>query len=343
LHRPPATGHRPPATGHRPPATGHRPPAIVPLVVAVILLTAAVFKTHQLTTEPLLRPGLLQSRWFLLAVIEYECLLAFWLISGLFPRTAWWASLGTFSLFAVVAVGKLVSGELSCGCFGRVPTSPWIALGIDVGAVLALAFHRCGPHDGRRGVAPEAVRRLHKGVMPRPTPRTFALAWAAAAFACGGMVWFGMLGESLANIGQRFGDVIVVEPDRMGGKSFDLAKYIDIGDELVEGRWLVLLYRPGCPECEALMRTLSRSGGSAARAESLAFVAVASVPLATNPDVSGIRWGRLDSRAEWGVVTPLVIEVAKNRVVRVFQESAVLRYRRCIDAEAAFEEAVGAS
>jgi hypothetical protein len=54
----------------------------------LVLLVAAVLKAHQLATEPVFGASLLESRWLLVAVVQYELFLAFWLLSGLFPRTA---------------------------------------------------------------------------------------------------------------------------------------------------------------------------------------------------------------------------------------------------------------
>ena len=101
---------------------------VVSVLLGLLLFTSAVLKTHQLATEPVRGTGLLESRWFVTAVVEYELLLSFWLFWGLFRRTAWWVSVGTFAGFAVVAAAKAVSGEASCGCFGRLPTSPWLAV-----------------------------------------------------------------------------------------------------------------------------------------------------------------------------------------------------------------------
>ena len=59
------------------------------LFLALLLLTAAGLKAHQLATGPLLGPGLLESRWFLVAVVEFELFFGLWLISGLFSFATW--------------------------------------------------------------------------------------------------------------------------------------------------------------------------------------------------------------------------------------------------------------
>ncbi len=79
-------------------------------------------------------------RWAkpLVAVVQYELFLGVWLLSGLFPRTAWWLAIGTFGLFAIVSGGKALVGDPTCACFGRVPTSPWLSLSINVSVILVL-------------------------------------------------------------------------------------------------------------------------------------------------------------------------------------------------------------
>lgn len=138
-----------------PPALWYRwwrftsPASSVRLGIALLLFAAAVLKTHQLSTEPLRGTGLLNSRAVLVAVVEYEVLLAFWLLSGLAPGAAWWVAATTFGLFAVVAASKGMAGESSCGCFGRVATSPWFSFWLDVSGLVALCSSRVPP--GRWG------------------------------------------------------------------------------------------------------------------------------------------------------------------------------------------------
>src|SRR5207247_2154564 len=44
--------------------------------------------------------------------------------------------------------------------------------------------------------------------------------------------------------------IVLLEPDKWVGKSAPLLKYIDIGNELAVGSWLVVLYHYDCPKCQ---------------------------------------------------------------------------------------------
>ena len=101
------------------------------LFLALLLLTAAGLKAHQLATGPLLGPGLLESRWFLVAVVEFELFFGLWLISGLFSFATWCAAIACFASFACIATWKMLSGESSCGCFCRVQVSPWYSAALE--------------------------------------------------------------------------------------------------------------------------------------------------------------------------------------------------------------------
>ncbi len=87
------------------------------LTVGLFLLLAAGLKAYDLATGPIQGAGILQSRWFLIGVVEFELLLGLWLLSGVFPAHAWAVSLGCFACFACVTLHKALSGETSCGCF----------------------------------------------------------------------------------------------------------------------------------------------------------------------------------------------------------------------------------
>ncbi|MBN2022776.1 MAG: hypothetical protein JW809_08260 [Pirellulales bacterium] len=111
------------------PATGYD---VVRALLGLLLLAAAVLKAHQLATEPVLGAGLLDSRWVLIATVEFELFFGLWLLAGLLPRLTWAAAIGCFVLFAGVSLHKALSGAASCGCFGRVEVNPWYTCTLDV-------------------------------------------------------------------------------------------------------------------------------------------------------------------------------------------------------------------
>src|SRR5438270_5056315 len=94
------------------------------------LLAAALLKTNQLFTDPGL--GLLYgSRWRDAALAEYELALALWLLSGFRLRSARRLALLTFTTFGAYALYLGVSGESSCGCFGKASVNPWWTVALD--------------------------------------------------------------------------------------------------------------------------------------------------------------------------------------------------------------------
>jgi hypothetical protein len=111
---------------------------VLRLALGALLVTAAVLKTHTLATAPLVGTGLLASRWFVLAVAQVELLVAFWLLAGIWPMSAWRSAIALFGVFGAVSLSKALAGEASCGCFGRVTVSPWLTTALNVGAVFAL-------------------------------------------------------------------------------------------------------------------------------------------------------------------------------------------------------------
>ena len=65
---------------------------------------------------------------------------------------------------------------------------------------------------------------------------------------------------TLSDAGEIIGDgkIVVLEPEKWIGKRFPLLDFIDTGDKLREGKWLVLLYHYGCPKCKEAIRDLPR-------------------------------------------------------------------------------------
>ncbi len=61
---------------------------VVRVALGLLLLTAAGLKGYQLATEPVAEDGLLTSRWFLIAVVEFELTFSLWLLSGSYPQWA---------------------------------------------------------------------------------------------------------------------------------------------------------------------------------------------------------------------------------------------------------------
>lgn len=281
---------------------------VVRVALAVILLMAAAMKCHQLATEPTLGSGLLNSRWFLMATVEFELFFGMWLLSGLLPRLTWVAALGCLLLFACVSLGKALSGTASCGCFGRVEVNPWYTFTLDVACVLALLRWR-----------PTGVTLIpSRAFLLRGT--VVILSWlmvGVPAAVAMGTYQPSLLGEDGIIVGDD--DLIILEPEKWIGKRFPLLDFIDIGHQLAEGQWLVLLYHRDCPKCQQVIQDLPRSTGEFSTDQ----IALIEMPPYDDSSVMLdhakriLRFGKLDNERGWFATTPALMVLKGGQVVAV--------------------------
>ena len=111
---------------------------LVRILAAAVLLIAAGLKCAQLSSEPVLGHSILDNRWLLMGLVEFELLFGFWLLANVTPRLNWLLLVGCFSAFTCVSLYKALSGYATCGCFGAVRISPWYSGTVDLAFVAAL-------------------------------------------------------------------------------------------------------------------------------------------------------------------------------------------------------------
>jgi len=308
---------------------------VLRVILGLILLTAAALKGHQLATEPLAERGLLTSRWFLIGVVEFELFFGLWLCCGLYARRTWEAALLCFAAFACVSLYKALSGEATCGCFGRVPVSPWYTLILDLAAVAALM---CFRPPRQKTISPLPPAGEGPGVRAFASPLPFPgegpgvrarLRWVFGLFVAaglpGGLAMATYRPAVLEDSGDIFGDseFVVLEPEGWVGKPFPLLKHIDIGDRLARGRWIVVLYHHDCPNCQdAVLRYehLAQELGHCPGVTRIALVEM--FPYAPPGDRvslagSSCSLGRLSNTKKWSLLTPTMLRVSERRVLAV--------------------------
>ncbi len=283
------------------------------IFLAVLLLTAAALKGHQLATERYLGPGLLNDRRMLTGVVAFELAFGCWLLAGICARASWAVALGCFTSFCGVALYKALSGEVSCGCFGTVPVNPWHTLAFDVGAVAALLV--CRPanpssliaRSGSGGIAPNAL--------------VFAGAFVVSLLGAWGLR--AVLAAQLSSSGSSGG--VYLDPWRWVGQRFPLFAEVDRGDELRTGRWRLVFYKTGCAKCqEALPRYEARARAEARSANQprIALVDIASSgnPPQGSPAMSACFRARLKPEKRWLMLTPVEVTLDQGVVTKVSEE-----------------------
>jgi hypothetical protein len=292
----------------------------------VILLVAAGLKAHQLATDPFVtlapRPSslaplpsslapLLHSRPFLIGIVEFELLLGLLLLSGILPRLTYASSVLCFGGFALVSLYKAISGYASCGCFGRVPVNPWYTFALDAAAVVALLRWR-----------PRGPSRIHVPAFARSA--AVLAVWLLVGTPVALATWsrpaatLTDLGEVLAG-----GRIVILKPETWVGKQFPLLDYVDIGDRLRRGKWIVLVYHHDCPRCREAMAESRKAVGSAVFGSDRSQVAwIEMPPYADVPDgdlaaEGRLVFGRLNVAKEWFASTPVEIVLSDGAVRRV--------------------------
>jgi hypothetical protein len=273
---------------------------VVRIALGAILLLAAGLKAYQLATEPTVGSSLLDSRWLLMATVEFELFFGLWLIAGILPKPTWAAALACFGLFTCVSLYKALSGHATCGCFGRVPVNPWYTSTLDLAIVLSLLRWR--PKESlfatRQAVAVMVI-------------------WLAvglpAAFAMGSHY-----PTTLSDDGDIIGNgtVVILEPEKWIGKRFPLLDYIDIADRLKEGKWLVVLFHHDCPKCLEAISKYEEQARRWADNPTTPRVAMIEMPpfdlersrLPLSSDTPCVL-GQLSEDRTWFVETPVVVVV----------------------------------
>jgi hypothetical protein len=113
-------------------------PLAFQVTAALTLSAAAILKTQQLASGS--SPPAEEPVWFQIFLIVLELALAVWVVSGLRPSAANFSGLVWFSVLLGAALVKALSGDVSCGCFGKVSMSPWAAAAVDSAIVFGFLF-----------------------------------------------------------------------------------------------------------------------------------------------------------------------------------------------------------
>ncbi len=294
---------------------------VVRIALGLLLLTAAALKGHQLATEPTAETSLLTSRWLLIAVVEFELFFGLWLLAGLYPRWTWRGALLCFGAFGSVSLWKAISGEASCGCFGRVPISPWQTLVVD-GAIVMLLLH-WGP-ERDESVFKQSSRSANRravGVVGVSIAVGIPAALVMAAYRPAAITPQGAIaGQS---------QFVVLKPAEWIGNRFPLIDWVDIGGQLARGEWIVLLYHVGCPECREMIAEYGQLGHDPHKASDARRVALIQAPhsgsrFTGDVDVSscpGCVSGQLSDSRRWFVSTPAVVFLEDGVVSSGFCEA----------------------
>jgi hypothetical protein len=278
----------------------------VPILVGLLLLVAAMLKTYQMASEPAVETSWVTSRWFQIAVVEWELLLGLGLLTGVIPRATRLAAIVSFAVFAVYNVYQVSASEGSCGCFGKISIDPMYTLWLDVVVVLALLLWDPG------------FASTH-GLVSSRTAGAFAVFLLAGAGVA--LVMTGAVTSTLDKQGRLSGSGrwVIVDPGAWPGQRLPLLSYIDIGDQLSKGEWIVVFYRHNCHRCKAAMPRYRRDAEQMVEKRSRArFALVEMSPygdlgMSTEPCVRG----KLSDGKRWLLDSPVELQIKDGIVLSV--------------------------
>ncbi|MEM7625726.1 MAG: MauE/DoxX family redox-associated membrane protein [Planctomycetota bacterium] len=277
-------------------------------IAGSILFLAAAAKTHELIYP--LQVGAKDSPLYQSALILFEIIWACWLFSGFSSKIARIFSICGFSFFAAFAATRWLSGDASCGCFGRQEIPPWLTLCFDLILVFGFAISW-----------PELLRAKQIFVI------RFGVVVAGLTLVFGGIFLIvtdepTLFGPGLARMDS--GALVVTDPNEWVGHEFPLINYINLNNDLRDGRWDVIFFRHDCPYCRRKVPQLLKNLKSSYNPSSKRYAFIEVPPLVDHdlfdqiPDEAvKASVGSLDADIDWTVPVPLDIAIDNEIVLDV--------------------------
>lgn len=277
-----------------------KPKNLVPRLVGVLLVLAAVLKVWGNGHPSSFFNNYAVDEALRTLLIHVELISAAGCFSGLAPRIVRRVLLLLFSCFCAYALHLIAIGSDSCGCFGPLKIDPLWTFLLDA-AVLTLLFYW------------QPLSNLASKSSIQQSARVFLICYGA--FAIPTATWMHLYrpaeltenGESISS-----GNVVVLDPEAWLGQQFPVASLIDVGDQLVKGKWIVLLYHHECSMCQealpqyiALSERLYAVGGNT----SIALIEVPPFGLGPPSHLGRAVYGRLSSENKWFVQAPVEITI----------------------------------
>jgi hypothetical protein len=246
-----------------------------------------------------------------IGAILVEVALALWLMSGIRTAGSLLSAAVLFGMFFCWICISLIRGT-SCGCFGHIETDTRITLFTDAFIASAastayMLFRRCFKKYNSieksflcMGIAAAAVQVTVVGYNIRNTSVLTP-------------------NESPLNINANR---IIIYPDQWVGRLCPLPSYIQSGDRLKHGSWLVLLYKHDCQHCAKEIenyREFAQMLNGISGVPSVALVEVPPVGQKVNyPDY--IFQSSLDIQHEWIIDTPKGVFISDGIVLGIVIE-----------------------
>jgi thiol-disulfide isomerase/thioredoxin len=273
----------------------------------------------------------------------------------LFKKAGWLLATIAFAGFIGVTFYKSITGQASCGCFGRVTVNPWITLfAMDVPLFLLLAIFR-----------PKGEKLLPP---PWPHPTHFFVVAILTALILGALVPT-LIFNKPPDMGA---DYIVIKPDTWTttltttndikpvvptepnqpvrvtepnaqhaerGTQNEISapppqaelpqwklmlEHVDIVDEISSGVVVVLFYHYDCPDCREAIPLYEQYSQQLASDDQVRFAFINAPPYSddsediVSPDTSAIL-GMLDDSRDWIFETPLIFLLRDGDLIRWWQ------------------------
>lgn len=277
--------------------------------VSLLLAVAAVLKFQHAWSQS-------GGAWTLMPRIlaGSEMCLALWLVwaSGMLRKLV---VIGVvFSVFTAVAASQVYSAATSCGCFGDVTVTPWLMCVCDALIALmagCLVWMQRAPSAPQESVATEGH--------PVMTLSVSCAQICALVLATAGVVLVVHTTSS-----EAAGSTVIMAHQEWVGRQWPHLEAIDasVAARVQEGRWVMLVARPGCSTCERVLPEVLQIADN----KGLQNLVVIDLPASHGatpllPDSRAVH-SELKNDRRWIARTPLLIVLDAALVLRVEDDPA---------------------